>query len=210
MAYVVYHFSGATKKTAWHQEATLSDAVTTMRRLCQGCVSNIVVDEYFDVEFQTLDGESRDKVTIFANFRRLVSETGKHRHDVSKVLDTTAEAYAGYVAHCPTDQSSDSLETFAVVSQEANNKPWVSATSDFATALQLYEQQLEDDEPRIDQDVFTYSRTQNKTWTGIIRDPAQAKAICNKNASSVKCYNKLVLYHVDSGYNVANTEPSTD
>jgi len=178
--------------------------------LCQGCVSNIVVDEYFDVEFQTLDGESRDKVTIFANFRRLVSETGKHRHDVSKVLDTTAEAYAGYVAHCPTDQSSDSLETFAVVSQEANNKPWVSATSDFATALQLYEQQLEDDEPRIDQDVFTYSRTQNKTWTGIIRDPAQAKAICNKNASSVKCYNKLVLYHVDSGYNVANTEPSTD
>jgi hypothetical protein len=210
MAYAVYHFSGATKKTAWHQEATLSDAVTTMRRLCQGCVANIVVDEYFDVEFQTLDGESRDKVTIFANFRRLISETGKYRHDVSKMLDTTDEAYEKYVAHCPAKQSHDSPERFAVVSQEANNKPWVSATSDFAAALDLYEQQLDDDEPRVDPDVFTYSCTKDDTWTGIIRDPEQAKAVCNKKASSAKCYNKLVLYHVDSGHNVANTEPLTD
>ena len=101
-------------------------------------------------------------------------------------------------------------ETIAVVSQEGNKKPWVSASSNFATALELYKQQLEDDEPIIDQDVFTYSRTQNNTWTGIVRDPAQAKAICNKKASTAKCYNKLVLYHVDSGQNVANTEDSTD
>lgn len=207
MAYVVYYFQGATNKTVWHQEATLSDAVTTMRRLCQGCVPDVVEAEYFDVEFQTPGGETRDKLTIFANFRRIVSATGSRRHNVSKMLDTMDDEYSRYVAHCPTAQTTAAHKTFAVVSQDGSKKPWVSATSDFDTALALYDSQLEDGDPRVDPELFTYSFSNGNSWTGIIRDPEQSKKVFAKKTNGT--YKSLVLYHVDSGQN-APTEPSSD
>ena len=208
MAYVVYHFHGATKKTVWHQEATLSGAVTTMRSLCMGCVPNVVKDEYFDVEFQANpDDDTRDRLTIFANFRRIISATGSNRHNVSEMLDTMADEYARYVAHCPTDQTTPAHDTFAVVSQDGSKKPWVSGTSDFATALALYDTQLEDADPRVDPELFTYSFSNGNSWTGIVRDPEQAKKVVAKKTNGT--YKSLVLYHVDSGQN-APIEPSTD
>lgn len=208
MAYVVYHFRGATKKTVWHQEATLSDAVATMRSLCMGCVTNVVKDEYFDVEFlPNHDDDVCDRVTIFYNFRRIISATGSSRHNVYKMIDTMDDEYARYVAHCPTYPKTAAHDTFAVVSQDGSKKPWVSGTSDFATALALYDTQLEENGPAIDPDLFTYSFSDGNSWTGIIRDPEQAKKVVAKKTNGT--YKSLVLYHVDSGQN-APIEPSTD
>lgn len=209
MAYVVYHFHGATKKTVWHQEATLSDAVTTMRSLCMGCVTNVVKDEFFDVEFcpDPDNNELRDRLTIFANFRRIISATASSRHNVSKMLDTMADEYANYVAHCPTNTETAAHDTFAVVSQDGSKKAWVSGTSDFETTLALYDAQRDDADPQIDPKQFTYSFSRGNSWTGIIRDPEQAKHVVAKKTNGT--YKNLVLYHVDSGQN-APLEPLDD
>ena len=204
MSYAVYHFCGDTKKTVWHQEATLANAVKTMRSLCQGRVPNIVNNEFFDVEFQSASSKPgvRDKVTIFANFGRMIAAS-KHRHDVYETLDT--KKYSRHVAHCPLKQT-PALETFAVVRQGSKDT-WVSATTDFETALSEYKNQLgqhaEADLPDlpgvsespVEKEMFTYSKLVCDTWTGIIRDPAQAEQLRRP-------YKHLVLYHVDSGLNV--------
>ena len=94
-----------------------------------------------------------------------------------------------------------------MVRQQCSKDTWVSATTDFETALSEYKNQLgrhaeadlpdlpDVSESPVEKEMFTYSKLVCDTWTGIIRDPAQAEKLRRP-------YKHLVLYHVDSGLNV--------